>query len=436
MSRWQTLIGALARVGSVLPHLRTLAVPFGAVRALFLSYHPHHDGGTELEEEVQRPSLSPTTLGKPTEATATSTREANRSVYSARICPHPQADLLYVKESLSAALLPASALYRVRRTTARWRELLGSVVRSVLLHTCADSITTVKSTPRELRSSKVVTEAVQLRISKPKGQALLCGACEAVLTLHSLLDAVMERGESRGCGNHADEMARVLLMYPTPNTLRLRHLLLSAYRAEVTWLAGCPDTGVAKVNTNEPTSSAADQAEPRPAKQPRAFFLANRQLAHARETQDRERLLAQARARAVSAAATSSCSHPSLLRQTCSIYAEAPVLLGRWWTATLLFCGLTLADFVSLRLFLLARLQRDHINPAGGLQRVGLESRGGGDQPAAVKDVDVFLTDCERDWCVQRPTYYVEVRALACFVSPPVASPLCDGCSSGDSVAF
>lgn len=378
--RWQTLMGAPVSVGAALPHLRTLAAPFGDVQAVFLGYRPA-DEQDEADVCASPPFSEPETVSQTPSATEplTAAEDAKKMVYTLHLCPTPRVDLLYVEEPLSAALLRTSSLYRLRLTSTQRQAMLEAVVRGTLRQSSSHAVTSIKRQTWELRSGKSAASAEEFGLTTPKGQALLYEACEAVLALLSPLDAFLEKTAHRH--NLADQTVRVLTMYPTLSALRVRHVLLTAHRVRVTRNSAVH----AKVDELGAERSTGKEAEGQKTpqqltEQPRITFLHNRQTAYVREAQARERLFNQARACAATAAALSpSTSFPSSfsnprtavhasatrrlaatppVAQTFALYAEPPLLRGRWWTATLLFGAPTLADVAALRAHLLFGLRQ------------------------------------------------------------------------------
>ncbi|KPA82641.1 hypothetical protein ABB37_02480 [Leptomonas pyrrhocoris] len=442
---WQTLMGSQVPVGSALPSLRTLAPPFGDVQAVFLSYRPQEAG------EKFSAKSSTTVLHDAPRQSGPQHKESDNSVFSVSVCPEPRSDLLYVEESLAAALLRVSALCRLRLSAPQRKELLEGVVRCAL--GCAgDDVPCVKRVSKRLPSGKTVAESLQFRLGTPRGQALLYEACEAVLALLSPLDAFLEGAGSDGMCQ-ADQTVRVLTTYPTLTTLRLRHVLLSVYHLRVTQLATATAPASTEAGAEVPKGDTAASAHKGSAKQPRVSFLTSKQAAYAREAQEQQQLLRRARVRAATVAASSSCSsllpsfaRPLLFSQTYSLYPEPPVLLGRWWTATLLFCTPTLADVVSLRSFLLDSLRRrrhplsahkhrrHHHCSAFDMQRDG-DAVSEGElaelRRMEVEDVDVFHTDIGANAPRCRANYRVfGVRALARFAAPTAVEPRCWGATN------
>lgn len=407
--RWQTLLGSPVPIGTVLPHLRTLAPPFGDVQALFLSYRPRQrDEDTSVK--------MPATAVQPSPA------------FEIAVSPEPKSDLLYLEESLSAALLRVSAVYRLRLTALQRRELLESVVRSAL-HSAGDEVMCVKRVSRKLPSGKSVADTAALRLATPKGQAILYEACEAVLAHLSPLDALLE--STTDLTSHADQIVRVLTMYPMLSKLRVRHVLLSTYGVHVTpeREEGIGKAAVAAVAAKA-TTQMDDTLQQRHATTSRVSFLAARQEAYARQTQEQRWLLNQARVHA--AAAATPPPPPTLYAHTYSLYAEPPLLVGRWWTATLLFCAPTLADVVSLRSFLLSCLRRRQSSSSSSAVHhsdLQMQCDDGNSAGAAlgdllVEDVDIFATHLTSNEDASRPRSRVfGVRALASFAASPTHPP-------------
>ncbi|KPI90050.1 hypothetical protein ABL78_0803 [Leptomonas seymouri] len=438
----QTRMGSQVPAGTVLPHLRTLAVPFGDVQAVFLSYRPQEEDGAFCAA-----GLPAVLYGAPGQS-GPEPISLDNCAFSVSVCPVPRADLLYVEESLATTLLRVSALYRLHLTAPQRQELLESIVQCIRRSAGGD-VPCVRRVQRQLPCCKTVVETIQFPLDTSRGQALLCEACEAVLALLLPLDAVLE-GTNNVHLNQADEIVRVLTLYPTLSTLRLRHVLLSAYRLQVAQAATRADSAVAGASAEAQKSDTAASSPQSAAKRLRVRFLVSRQDAYARAAQEQQRLLNQARIRAETVTATktpsslpSSIAPPCLLSQAYSLYAEPPLLLGRWWTATLLFCAPTLADVVSLRCFLLDHLRSRHCAvsycTSGHLHSAVLamqrkddtvpeaEDFGGdsrGHSRIDVEDVDIIATDLRAGMQGRNRHYRVYgVRALARFTAPTTAEP-------------
>lgn len=397
--RWQTLMGTSAALDTVLPHLRTLATPFGSVQAIFLSYraasvdNKAHDAPAHGAEEPMA---------------------------TLRVASRPSSDVLYVEEPLSAALLRVSTLCRRHLTATQRRDLLDSVVQRVMFTASTDGteLMFAKHKRQLLPSGKPFVDKLEVPLHSPKGQTLLYEACEALVSLLSPLDAFLHGRQ--GQGEEADRTVEVLTSYPMLSTLRVRHMLVSTYALQVS------------LPPAEAGQSGDGGTRPPHRTSPRVSFLADRQSGHAREAQDRSWCVLQQRicaasghARATSSirstgAATAVAAGAAALRpllvQTYSLYAEPPLLLGRWWTATLLFCAPTLADVVTLRLALLRRLRR---RAASLASLRGREENSEDVCTVRVVDVDIFHCDFASHAAQQRQRCRVfGVRALAHFSNP------------------
>ncbi|KAK7196472.1 hypothetical protein NESM_000584700 [Novymonas esmeraldas] len=343
--QWRTLLGSRLPLPTdatlTLSHLRTLSTPLGDVQPVFvgLAVQPSGTDATSVAVSPERAELV--------------------------VCGTAHADLLHVEEPLSAALLRASAVYRTRLDAAQRREVVEAVTQSVV-EAAPTAALFDKRSARRLRTGRIVFSTLSVPLTGVQGRLLLHEACEAALSLFSALDDHLHpiagaEGDARGRhhrlgsgGGGDDEVVSLLLTYPLLSSLRIRHVLLSAFRAHAspTAVAG---TAAAAAPFAPVTVSASRTAVP-PGLGERVCLIASSLVAREREEAERGRLARLARLRA---AATAVAGSSVVRAQSYAAYVEPPMLLG-WWTATLLFRAPTLADVVPLRAVLLQSLRTSY----------------------------------------------------------------------------
>ncbi|KAG5507277.1 hypothetical protein GH5_07369 [Leishmania sp. Ghana 2012 LV757] len=416
---WRTLMGSRLLLpldaAAVLSHVRSLSIPFGDVQAVFIGYtasqapaaqtkvaHPPLDGGTRapLPLQVSPPSVEP----------ADSPVRVKFAVSASA-----RSDLLYVEEPLSAALLRASTLYRRGLDAAQRRELVEAVTRSIMNGATTKAVF-VKRQPQRHRSGRISFKTSEVPLIGTEGRLQVYEACEAVLSLVSPLEGFMYSHLDTG-QTPADRPARdddvvsLLVMYPLLSTLRIRHVLLSAFHVHVALASAARDAAPATMRAiGADRTGAAEEIvcgrsgiDSHPVSTPKAplsdsrvRFVESRLRANECEERERHRLMQAAAAKVV---LTPSCApRAPLLFQTYAAYVEPAVLRGLW-TPTLLFRAPTLEDVMALRGFLSAALQTSyaasHRTPTEAPHRAGSAHGGsaGGIVTFHVDDVDVIHAD-------------------------------------------
>lgn len=147
-------------------------------------------------------------------------------------------DLLHVEEPLSAALLRASTLYRRCLDAAQRRELVEAVVQSTVDGAPAGAFF-MKRQSQRLSSGRLLFKTSKVPLTGTQGRLQLHEACEAALSLLSPLEGFLHPhlGTERTRGNRPardDNVVSLLVMYPFLSTVRIRHVLLSAFHVRVT----------------------------------------------------------------------------------------------------------------------------------------------------------------------------------------------------------
>ncbi|TPP51039.1 hypothetical protein CGC21_19450 [Leishmania donovani] len=412
---WRTLMGSRLLLpldaAAILPHVRSLSTPFGDVQAVFIGYTASQ--GPVEGAKVMNP---PSDVGKhaplPLPVLPSSTTPVGFPVrVELAVSASAHSDLLHVEEPLSAALLRASTLYRRCLDAAQRRELVEAVVQSTVDGAPAGAVFAKRESQR-LSSGRILSETSKVPLTSTQGRLQLHEACEAALSLLSPLEGFLHPhlGTEGTGGNRPardDDVVSLLVMYPLLSTVRIRHVLLSAFHVRVTPTSTAAGEMVCvRVGSDSGPAGAATA----PPSNPRVRFVASRRRANENEQREFHALLQAAKVRAAAE-------------------ASPPVLLGLW-TPTLLFRAPTLADMMALRCFLLEPLRASyaasHRTPTDALHRAGFADGGGGGDMIALRvdDVDVIHFDYADGATRHRRTHRLfGVRASLCPASAATPPP-------------
>ncbi|CAG9572715.1 conserved hypothetical protein [Leishmania major strain Friedlin] len=457
---WRTLMGSRLLLpldaAAILPHVRSLSIPFGDVQAVFIGYTASQ-GPVEGAKVMNSPLDAGRHAPLPLPVLPPSTTPVGFPVrVELAVSTSAHADLLHVEEPLSAALLRASTLYRRCLDAAQRRELVEAVVQSTVDGAPAGAVFAKRQSQR-LSSGRIFFETSKVPLTGTQGRLQLHEACEAALSLLSPLESLLHPhlGTERARGNRPardDDVVSLLVMYPLLSTVHIRHVLLSAFHVRVTPTSTAGDeappavaAAAAAAAVDGPVAAAemvclrggndrttAGAATPPPS-DPRVRFVASRLRANEHEQRERDVLLQAAKVRAAAAAAvtaTPSCApRAPLLFQAYAAHVEPAVLLGLW-TPTLLFRAPTLADVMALRCFLLEPLRTSyaasHRTPTEALPRANFADGGGGGGMIALRvdDVDVIHFDYADGATRHRRTHRLfGVRASLCPASAATPPP-------------